>query len=403
MKRFTMLMPILFFSRGMFAQSENVTPFIQSRNTTAKESSTNNSLKIINESTLLPGAITGMLIGRKQKNIQYIINLNQLNLMEESFMRQKSIATRYFYLAFIMLGIIILSTSSVLIAQEAEEVVKDTSWGFGDFVEFIIIVGYFGGVFILLPWVIYTNLKEGLTIISEGSTPPENSTLSEEERNGRAAKVLEEIDNRLTHYEEDGKDMVTITKGSQARFSRKGLAYIRNELVPANPDIITRANELIGVYQNRSERIFTGSKWIIGFAIGFGVFIAYIAGLNSFIFIHALGIVFYVLSSRTPIYILEKRMNRINNIGFGKSILTGLFIGSSATHYKVYSDGRKERDYSMELTGGFVTILIMVVIAMGLAVFTAFLGVVNFLTNYMNNALIPMKPETWYEKNFVAK
>ena len=136
--------------------------------------------------------------------------------------------------------------------------------------------------------------------------------------------MLEEIDNRLTHYEEDGKDMVTITKGSQARFSRKGLAYIRNELVPANPDIITRANELIGVYQNRSERIFTGSKWIIGFAIGFGVFIAYIAGLNSFIFIHALGIVFYVLSSRTPIYILEKRMNRINNIGFGKSIFKDL-------------------------------------------------------------------------------
>jgi len=318
-------------------------------------------------------------------------------------MRQKSIAlSRNFYLAFIMLVIFFINSGSVAIAQEAGETVTDSGVSFGDIFEYLIAAGYFVGVFVLLPWVIYTNLKESLNTISEGMSPPQNSTLSEGERNQRAAKVLEEIDNRLTHYEEVGKDMVTITKGSQARFTRKGLAYIKNGLVPTDPKLVNRANELIGVYQNRSERIFTGSKLIIGCAIGFGAFLLYIVGINSFIVIHALGIVFYVLSSRTPIYVLEKRMDRINNIGFGKSILAGLFIGSSAKHYKVYSDGHKEQDHEMELTGGFITLMIMIVIAMVLSIITAALGVVNFFTNYMNNALIPMKPETWYDKNFVA-
>lgn len=320
-------------------------------------------------------------------------------------MKTKSIVpSGYFYLAFTILFFLFINIGSVLIAQEAGGTETDSGLSFGDIIEFIMVAGYIGGVFVLLPWVIYTNLKEGLGIIEEGNTALPNSEFSEDERNSRAAKVLEEIANRLTHFEEEGEDFVTITKGSQARFTRKGLAYIRNNLVPTDPEIISRANELIGVYQARSERVFTGSKWIIGFAVAVLVIFIYQTGISRFVIIHFLGIVFYVLSSRTPMYILEKRMDRIASIGFGiiGSVLNGLFVSSAAKHYKVYSDGTRKRDYESEFNTSMIYYLIIAIVSLFLGFLTAALGVVNFLMNYMNNALIPMKPESWYAKNFAA-
>ena len=342
-----------------------------------------------------------MLTAKKQKNIQYIIN----QIKSENFMKTKNIAsTRYFYLALTILFFLFFNIGSVLIAQEVKGTETDSGFSFGDIIEFIMITGYIGGVFVLLPWVIYTNLKEGLSIIKEGSTALPNSELSEDERNSRATKILEEIDNRLTRYEEEGEEMITITKGSQARFTRKGLAYISNELITTDLEIISRANELIVVYQNRSRRLFTGSNWIIGSAVALLVIFIYQTGISNFVIIHLLGIIFYVLSSRTPMYILEKRMNRIASVGSGiiGSVLNGLFVSSAAKSYKVYSDGSRKRDYESEFSTSMIYYLIIAIVSLFLGFFTAALGVVNFLMNYMNNALIPMKPETWYKKNFVS-
>ena len=58
-------MPTLFFSFGMFAQSEAATPFVQpqnSRNTSLDEVSANVSLKFTKKSMLLPEVITNQLI-----------------------------------------------------------------------------------------------------------------------------------------------------------------------------------------------------------------------------------------------------------------------------------------------------------------------------------------------------
>ncbi len=312
-------------------------------------------------------------------------------------------STHNFKLAFVMLVVFFISSVSVAIAQEAGETVTDSGMSLGDIFEFFIAAGYIVGVFVLLPWVIYTNMKEGLGLIEEGNTAPPKSSLSKDERNSRAANILEEINNKLTHFEEEGEELVIITKGSQARFTRKGLAYIRNDLVPTEPDIIARTNELIGVYQNRSKRVFTGSYWIIGFAVALLVIFIYQTGISRFVIIQTLGIVFYILSSRTPLYVLEKRIKRFGSIGFGiiGSVLSGLFIGSGTKYYKVYSDGRKERDHETELTGGVIYFIIIVILGLFLAFMTPLLGIVNFLVNYMNNALIPRKPESWYEKNFL--
>ncbi len=292
-------------------------------------------------------------------------------------------------------------------AQEAAKKTKDTGgFGIGDIFEYAVIIGYLGGVFVLFPWIVYTNIKEQLPWSEEKGFEemgPPDPNLSEEERNRRAREILLEIDKKLTTYVEDGEELITITKGKQARFIRNGLEYIYKNLAPTEQDIIDRVNEIAPVYLNRTERIFTGSKWIIGCSIFLGLFMLYMVGFTTFLIIHAIGIAFYIMSSRVPVYLFEKRINRYSRKGIIGGLMGGLFIGMGAKHYKKYSDGTVERDYDSELSGGALMIVLLVVAAMILGFLAAALGVVNFVMNYTNNAVMPQKPEKWYEKHFVMQ
>ncbi len=307
------------------------------------------------------------------------------------------------FLSFPFIFLMLLFSVSLFAVQDPTPANSGLSGG--DIFEFVVITGYLLGVFVLLPWVIYTNRAEKLEVVEIGASSDAlaDPELSEFERNSRAAKILDEITQKLTPFEEDGELLMTITKGSQARFMKKGIDYIREHLQPTDPDITDRMNELIAVYQNRTQRLFTGSKWIIGCAIAMGILFVWTGGISTFVFIHALGIAFYILSSRTPLYILDKRMNLFGGGGaIVGAIFGAFFIGAAAKHYNVYSDGRKERDYSSEFTGGAVYFLFIFVAAMFMGFLVAALGVINFLMNYMNNAVMPTKTETWYEKNFPA-
>ncbi|NOX90636.1 MAG: hypothetical protein GXO77_16660 [Calditrichaeota bacterium] len=285
----------------------------------------------------------------------------------------------YFNIYFIALLFLFIGSGSMLAAQEGAKTAAGSGLSGGDVFEFIIIAGYLIGVFVLLPWVIYTNMKEKLAVIDAGSSADTlpDPNLSEDERNRRAAMILEEIENKLTPFQEEGEELRTITKGSQARFIKKGIEYIRQNLKPTDPEIISRANEIIEVYNDRTKRVFTGSKWVIGAAVGIGLIFLYQMGIKAFLFIHFLGVAFYILSSRTPVYILEKRIKLFGKFGGAVigSIFSGLFAGADTKHYKVYQDGRKERDHESELTGGLVYFFIIVVVAMILGFLAAALGV----------------------------
>jgi len=316
------------------------------------------------------------------------------------------ISSPYFYFSFINLFFLFIDSSSLFAVQDSTANAAEQGISFGDVFEWILVFGYLAGVFVLLPWVVYTNLKEGLGTADAGSIgdAAPDAGLTEEQRNSRALSILEKIEEKLTPFEEDGQQFSTITKGSQARFIKHGIDYITQNLQPADSGIIERINEIVEMYSERTKRVFTGSKWVIGCAIALPAFMWYTTGFNNFIIIQTLGLVFYFLSSRTPMYILEKRIERFGSFGgvFIGSLFSGLFIGAGTKHYKVYSDGRKERDHESELTGGMVFFLIIFLAAMILGFMVAALGVVNFLMNYMNNALIPAKPEAWYEKTFAA-
>ncbi len=275
-----------------------------------------------------------------------------------------------------------------------------------DWFSIILVVGYLGGVFVLLPIVIYTNLTESVFSPTEDNQDkividPE---LTEEKRNSRAAEILERIAEKLTPVKgENDEDLITITKGSQAKFTKRGLDYIKKHLDPTDEDVLNRMNELEDVYNERTKRVFSGSKWIIACSVAVALLFVYTAGFSSFLVIHLLGLLFYILSSRTTIYGLEKRMEWFGgaNSGIVASVFAGLFSGMATNYYVKYSDGTTELDGESTMSNMAITTMFIIFVALILGFMAVVLGVINFLLNYSTSFLLPFKKDQqWYEENF---
>lgn len=289
----------------------------------------------------------------------------------------------------------------------AEEPEKAASGGGIDWVQVIFAGSYLVAVFLLLPIVVYTNLKEGVFVPGEGDDEQIKPVggLSEKERNERSGEILEEIGQKLTPYEtEEGEELITITKASQARYMKHGLDYINKRLAPTDPVIIDRVHEFIEVYQDRAARVFTGSKWVLGCAVGVGVFVILVAGFTSFLIIHALGILFYYLSSRTTMYGLEKRMQYFGKgSGAVSRIMSALLIGDGTKYYVRRGGGPWERDWETEGQMAMFSMVILFFAALILGFFAALLGVLNFLMNYSRSYVLPFGSlDDWYQRNFQA-
>ncbi len=303
-----------------------------------------------------------------------------------------------------VLGFLFVSFS--LNAQDTTQV-SSSSGGSTDWFEIIIAAAYLIGIFILLPIVIYTNQKSKLYKAGDGeeSVFPIRD-LDEEKRNARSEEILIEIENRLTQFtDDDGQEMITITKGKQAKFMKNGLDYINKNLKPTDEAIIERVKEFEGIYEVRTKRIFTGSKWIIGAAIGVGALMLWTGGITTFIFIHALGILFYILSSRTPMYAMEKRRYRFAKLGTGMigGVMSVLAFGDGTKYYVSTNGGPYQRDWETEGGMALMGIIILIIAALFLGFMAALLGVFNFILNYSNSFLLPFnKTVDWYEETLHA-
>ncbi len=279
---------------------------------------------------------------------------------------------------------------------------------------FSVIIGgsYLLAIFALFPLVVFTNIKEKFSLTPKNPSLTEEaaSQYTMEERNQRAYDILESIENKLTVVEgEDGSEMVTITKGSQARYMRNGLDYIINYLQPDNQEVFDRINEFKEVYDNRTQRYFSGSKWILGCAIAIIVLMAIMdAGmlLSGFMLIHVIGIAFYYLASKVPAYILDKRLKTFGSKGKGLVgvIFTSLFAGAATKHYVSINGGPWKRDHSEEFSNNMMYLMIAAIVALMIGFMVSLFGVINFLLNYSSNFILPFNTsEKWFNKNFVEQ
>lgn len=287
----------------------------------------------------------------------------------------------------------------MLAAQTSGETTTDSGI---DWVQVIFAGSYLIGVFVLLPIVIFTNMNE--KIATPGNGDKFLASLSEEERNKRASEILEKIGEKLTPFQsEEGEDLITITKGSQARFMKHGLDYINQYLNPTDQDVIDRVNEFTEVYNVRAKRAFTGSGWIIACSAGVALLLLVTVGFNTFIVIHLLGLLFYILSSRTTFYGIEKRINLFGGgVGAISAIMGALFLGNGTKYYVKEGNGPWKRDWETEGNMAIITLLILFVVAMFLGFFAVALGVINFIINYSTSFMHPFtKLDKWYEEKFM--
>lgn len=286
--------------------------------------------------------------------------------------------------------------------QHTEETSNQKKGGI-DWFQTILLIGYLGGGFILLPIVVYTNYKEQLKFPSENDRidADANFRLQENEKTQTAIEILDKIESRLTSYQsDDGSKWITITKGSQAKFVKHGIDYIHKQLNTNDQTILSRVNEISEVYNDRTKRTFTGSYPIIITSAALSFLIYHSSGISFFLFIHLLGLAFYILSSRTPFYALEKRMKYYNS-SFAGSIFVGLFAGNKTKHYVKQGEGPWKRDHETEFQMMGINLIIIIIVAMILGFLTAFLGVINFFINYLSSFLLPFENEVdWYQKNF---
>jgi hypothetical protein len=302
----------------------------------------------------------------------------------------------------ILLMLTIVISLSLFAAEQTGTTEPASSGGGMDIFEVLLVSGYLLGVFILLPLVIYSNLKEGL-FDSEEAELQLKEDLTESERNDVSITILEKLESKLTEFEDDdGNLLVTITKGSQSKFMKSGLDYINKYLAPNDVLIQQRVLEFEEVYNDRAHRVFTGSWWIIICSIAVGVLMLMTGGVNTFIFIHALGILFYVLSSRTTMYGIEKRMNKLGYMpGFLRNMMSGLFLGNGTKYYVKSGDGPWKRDWETEGQMAMIGLLIMVMVSLVLGFMAPLLGVLNFALNYSTSFILPFKSdENWYNDNF---
>jgi hypothetical protein len=290
----------------------------------------------------------------------------------------------------ILLAIDISDTASI---AKKEELSGDQIFSY------IIGYSYLIGVFIMLPWITYTNFYERLNIINKEDFKNSND-ISEQESNDIANRILIEINNKLTPIDNGN---LTITKGSQARFIKTSIDYIKSKLYITDETIINELNSIIELYQNRTKRLFSGSKWLIGAAVGILLLFAYMgAYTTSFFYIHLLGTIFYILSCRVPLYIVENRLGSFKGNFLGK-LLGGFLLGAATTKmYNVYSDGSRSRDHGSELGFSGAALIIVLIVSFIIGFMIALMGIVNFALNYSSNAYLPTKLDTWYERNFAT-
>ncbi len=309
--------------------------------------------------------------------------------------------------ATILIATYAISTASVISQQETIEPVQQNDQTHPkkeksiDWFQLILSIGYLGGVFVAFPLVLYTNIKE--KIQQPDSLSPVTQQLSEELRNQKTAEILAAIDEKLTIItNDDGQEWITITNGRQAKFVKFGLDYINKHLQPTDETLVNRVKEFEEVYNERTKRIFTGSKWVLGCAIGLGVLFFFLGGISAFFFIHLLGIIFYFLASRTPIYVIEKRMKYFGTTpGLINTIITTLLVAEGTKYYVKHGSGPWQRDYETELSNSMATLLILFVVAMLIGFCIALLGLLNAIANYFSSYILPTEnEEKWYFKNF---
>jgi len=217
------------------------------------------------------------------------------------------------------------------------------------------------------------------------------SEFSDESENQLAWRYLEHVFESWTEVSQDNDDVY-----KSPRTHRSLKASVRKlkqvvELGPTDKDIIARINELGGVINSNAKRVFSGSKLLLAASVivwfGMAFFMkddadSFFIGLLELYWIW-IGIALYILSSFSPAFLIDKRIEKVGNYKMNSvffALLVALVISDSTYYQIIHHD-----DDTSSLTSnvGCIGLVIFIIVALFAGYFIIFFALLNYIRNFI--------------------
>ncbi|MDR1883875.1 MAG: hypothetical protein LBR26_13995 [Prevotella sp.] len=156
---------------------------------------------------------------------------------------------------------------------------------------------------------------------------------------------------------------------------------------PTDEALVNRLNELTGVINAANKRIFNGSKALVIIAFAIFILISLISGTWSGAAYFIGSIVFYILASFTPAFVIDRKIanGKEGKSSFMTSLIGGLFgtIATAKTVKYIDRDTREvvDTDNSRTWIAMFFTFIVLFL----LSSFIAVIALINYIRNYWLN------------------
>lgn len=186
----------------------------------------------------------------------------------------------------------------------------------------------------------------------------------------------------VVEQDEEGNEFRKPTKMKQIKLS---VQYINQVIAqqPTDSDVITRLNELTDIINSNEKRYFYGSKPLIwlGGIVGIISIFLFGGGLGFAILLSTCA---YILASRTPTFLIEKRAKR-GGSNIHNSMIAGIFamIAGAKTVRTIYTHADGSKSYEDDHSEHWITLFIGFVALLLIAFLMAFWAFINYLRNYV--------------------
>jgi len=212
----------------------------------------------------------------------------------------------------------------------------------------------------------------------------EKSEYSSEAENQEAEQLLESVYESWSVVETTEDDVLRAPlKYKQV----KGTATLLNAVIalaPTDEAVVERFNELADVLNDGNKRKFNGSKTLIISALVIFVLISLISGTWSGALFFVGSIVFYILASMTPMFVINRK--EVNGQGGKRSFMTSLIGGlfgtiATAKTYK-YVNKNTGEVVDTDNSETWMSMIFTFIVLCFLSFLIGAIALINYIRNY---------------------
>ena len=209
------------------------------------------------------------------------------------------------------------------------------------------------------------------------------SDCASDEEDSKACSLLSQAFDKWPVVEKTEEDEFRTPKRISQIKSAAALIDQAILIAPTDVDTIDRLNEFTDVVNSNEKRIFFGSKALIVVSALVGLLLGYAVSYEITVYI-ILGIIAYILASRAPVFLVEKRIEKKRgSLSAGVFAVVAAMISGARTirTTTTWSDGSKtvKDDDSEHWFAYIVGFFVMVI----LGVYIYLWAFVNYLRNYI--------------------